>query len=54
VTATIGREIVNGLIKGIGDRISALFEKVKTLPGRIRAAIGERRDASCTATAATW
>jgi hypothetical protein len=40
VTATIGREIVNGLIKGIGDRISALFDKVRTLPGRIRAAIG--------------
>jgi hypothetical protein len=40
VMASVGREVVNGLIKGIGDRFAALVDRAKQLPGRIRAGIG--------------
>lgn len=40
LTTTMGAELINGLIKGMGDKFAALFAKAAQLPGRIRAGIG--------------
>lgn len=40
VMATIGAQIIDGLIQGIGARFGALISVVGQIPGRIRSAIG--------------
>lgn len=40
LTTEMGKELINGLIKGIGDKIGALKAKARELPARIRDAFG--------------
>lgn len=40
LTTAMGRELVNGLIQGIGDRFRALSDRVAQIPGRVRAGVG--------------
>lgn len=40
VMAGIGRNLIDGLMKGIGDRFGALVNRVTQIPGQIRAGLG--------------
>lgn len=40
LTTIMGWQLIDGLIKGIGDRFAALAARVRQIPGRIQAGIG--------------